>query len=246
MTLKLSSCPKFIAQIGLVFLSISFSGCATTSAPIGDMGSVWGYVTLKAREGVTLNQASGSGYEDRRLKDVEFVDYSKPGFVVIYLEHVSPPENDAVSVIFRETRFGSRFDSKYGVVGIGGKIIIENADKVGHTFSCPQIGFLKYLDSGSKAEINPKRSGELRFHVIDSIDKEALIFVSPGQYAISSDVGRWELKNITPGQHRLNAWHPRFPPVSSFIEIKKNSKLRNDIVIGVDSLRMENSNALIK
>src|SRR5262249_46045936 len=55
-----------------------------TAAP--GRATLWGYVRLVPREGVHPAAPGGGAYADPRLRDAALVDYSRPGFAVVYLD----------------------------------------------------------------------------------------------------------------------------------------------------------------
>ena len=66
--------------------------CAAGSpvAPAPGTSQAFGQVKLVPRAGLAAGHG-GASYGDARLRDVEFVDYSRPGFAVVYVEEPPAP-----------------------------------------------------------------------------------------------------------------------------------------------------------
>ena len=96
-------------------------------APAPGTSQAFGHVRLVPREGVTPGGQGGGSYSDRRLRDVEFVDYTRPGFAVAYAEAASPPGGELVFAI-QDWRVSTRIEPENGAVGARGRDIQETRD----------------------------------------------------------------------------------------------------------------------
>ena len=213
-------------------------GCVTTPPPAPNTASLWGYFTLKPREGVKPGGADSSGYSDRRYRDVEYVNYKEPGFAVVYLEGPPSPEG-SVDIALKETRHSLNFDTQFTAVGAGGTIIVRNTTQAPHTFSCPMATFMRRLSSGESTIISTHHPGEYTIFVLDYPGQKATIFAAPGPFSVVGPTRRWELANQTSGSWRLRTWHPRFPPVSHDVDLAVNTVQRIDLEVGVDALTLD-------
>ena len=220
----------FGCQIAIFLL---FFGCVSVSPPASNTGTVWGYLSLKARKGVNPgNQASG-GYSDRRYRDVEYVNYRAPGFVVVYMDGPPSPAG-TVYVELEHGRHDLSFNSLYTAVGVNGTIVIKNSDQRDHILSCPMAKFLRRLEPGEEVSIATEIPGEYKIFVLNGDGPETTVFAASGPFTVVSPTGRWELPNQAPGMWRLVTWHPRFPPTSLPIEVVEDAVHKYDIEIGVD------------
>lgn len=217
-------------------LSVWVGACAATPpAPARDHATTWGFVRLVPREGVTPRRPGSSPYADPALRDVEFVDYSRPGFAVVYLEGTPSPGGTA-SVHVRDGRLRAYLDPPRAAVGVGGKLRISNAGARAHVVSLPEAGSVHRLEPGQDVEIALTEPGEQPLFLLDAPEVAGRIFVAPGRFSVVSAAGRWELRDVPPGRIQLRAWHPRFPPVSRMLELRGGSVERIDLEMGVDSL----------
>ena len=216
--------------------AVLLAACAPVPrAPAPGTGTLWGYVHAVPRAGVTPGRRPADSYADRRLRDVEFVDYRRPGFAVVYVEGEPPPAGNG-RLIIEGSLLGARFAPAYAAVGVGGRVVLRNADWVAHTVSCPSAGFLHRLAPGEEGELPTRVSGAAPVFLLDAPRVQGLLFVSPGPYAVASPEGRWELPDLPPGPRRLHAWHPRLPPGSSETEVQSGRATRVDLDVGVGNL----------
>ena len=216
-------------------LAAAVVACATQAPapPSPGTGTVWGHLRLVPREGVTPVKPGGSPYADRRMSDVEFVDYSTPGFAVVYHDAGPSPAGTAQLEI-RTTGVRTRLDPAHSVVGAGGALVVSNRSGAAHVLSAPDIGLLRRLEPGQQVEIAVPEPGEQSLFLLDVARSEATVFVSPGPFVVVSADGRFELSGLAPGSHRLLAWHPRFPPARASLQIAPDSIVQLDLEMGVD------------
>jgi len=211
---------------------LAFAALSCASAPGGPPGAsgAWGYVRLVPREGV--HPGGGGAYGDRRLADASFVDYSRPGFVVVYADGDAP--GGRAELVLRQRATGVRFEPRTAAVGAGGTIEIRNETGTPQVLSAREHGRLESLAPGASASFAASGEGPRGFSVLSGAEADALVFVAPGPFAVVSESGRFELPDLAPGHHRVVAWHPRFPSAAHGIELSGGEMQRLDIEIGVD------------
>lgn len=201
--------------------------------PAPGLGSFFGVVHLVPRDGVTP-QSGGGSYGDRRLRDVEFVDYAHPGFAVVYTDGPSPGGRSRLAIRPEAARV--RLEPAHAAVGVGGAIEVANETGGAHVVSIPPLGVLQRLEPGETAEIVLADAGEFDVFVLDAAGAEARVFAAPGPYAVTGHSGRYVLEDLPPGPHRIVVWHPRFPPASHRAELAPDSVVRLDLDLGVQGL----------
>jgi hypothetical protein len=227
------------ARLRPVWLGALLAGavlaCATRAPapPSPGTGTVQGHLRLVPREGVTPARPGGSPYADRRLSDVEFVDYTKPGFAVVYVDAGSSP-GGSTQLTIRTTGVRTRLDPPHAAVGAGGRVVVRNGTGAAHVLSAPGLGLLRRLEPGQQAEIEVPEAGEQSLFLLDVPRSGSTVFVSPGPFTVVSGDGRFELSGLAPGEHRLLAWHPRFPPAQAALQIAEGGIVRVDLEMGVD------------
>jgi len=221
-----------LIRISVAVLAL-LCACAT-SLPVPDPGksSAWGYLQLVPLEGVGHKGSGSGGYGDRAMRDVELVDYSRPGFAVVYLDGPLAPGASARFSIRSGVR--TRLEPRSLAVGIGSAIEVTNASDRSHTLSCPAARLIRTLAPGETVEIYVTEPGEVPLFLLDMPGAKALAFVAPGPHAVITESGRFSLENVAPGQRTFHAWHPRFPPASRTLDLAPNSITRVDIQMGVE------------
>ena len=216
----------------------AFSACATGAPPDPPPGSAtaWGFVRLVPRQGVTPHApGSASPYADPALRDVEFVDYSRPGFAVVYLEGTPSPGGTA-SFSIRDGALRPYLEPSHAAVGAGGRLRIANASARAHVLSLPESDLVRRLDPGEAVEIALAEAGEQPLFLLDAPEELGRLFVAPGRYTVASETGRFELRELPPGRLILRAGHPRFPPISRELELAAGRAERVDLELGVGTL----------
>ena len=201
------------------------------SPPAPGMSRAWGEVRLVPREGVTPGGRGAASYGDRRLRDVEFVDYDRPGFAVVFAEAPSPPRGE-LSFSIRETRVGTRIEPEHGAVGSGGRVIVRNETGDTHILSYPAAELVRALAPGARLEAQVARAGEQGLYLVDR-PTEAVVFAAPGPFAVVGATGRFTLPDLSPGTRRLRAWHPRFPTAEADVVLASGASVRVDFDLGL-------------
>lgn len=222
-------------RIALLLAVLLIASCATVPpAPAPGTGTVYGTVRLVPRQGVTPSPGGGaSSYSDPRLRDVRLVDYSRPGFVVVYAD---APERapTVLSLAIREGRLGPHIDPQRAALGAGGVLRVANETSQARVVSLPEAGVLERLEPGATLELALEDSRAHAVHLLGSPHASAEVFVAPGRYAVASPAGRWSLRDLPPGPVTLHTWHPRFPPTVRETQVPSDQLLELDLEIGVD------------
>jgi hypothetical protein len=222
-----------------VAFATALAGCVhVPPPPAPGTGTLWGYVRLVPRPGVTPGKAGGAAYLDRRLRDVKFVDYHRPGFVVVHLGDGAVSGTARVTI--EPTNLGPAFTPPYTAVGDHSVIVVENRDRSAHTLASAELGLLHRVAPGAELEIRVG-PGAAHIHLLDVPSAEALVYGSPGPYAVVSTEGRWELRDLRPGTRMIHAWHPRFPATVCQVTVGTGEVRQVDLEIGVQSMEVEDA-----
>jgi hypothetical protein len=225
----------------MVFLLLGLSACAShPSVPATGRGAAWGYVRLVPREGLPAQTGRSASYGDRRLAGVELVDYSRPGFVVVYdAEGRAAGTTETLRLAVRDGVSGPRLDPAHGALRAGGAIEVVNQAGDAHVVSCPGAGLVRRLEPGAALHVDVPTPGEWPVFLLDAPQDPVRIFATPGAFSVVSEAGRFELADLEPGRHELAAWHPRFPPTTATIEVQPGEVVRVDLELRVDHRGLE-------
>ena len=214
------------------WLACAFAlACAGAPRADPETALVFGSVRLVPKAGTELAPAS---YGDRRLRDVERVDYQQPGFSVVFAGAGGAGAAPAALVL--EARAGRvRFAPAVAATDLGGGVEITNASGAAQIVSAPAAGFVQSLAPGATARVAPAEAGELELHVLGAKAAPAVVFVAPGAFAQVGADGRYELRGLAPGAVEIRAWHPRLPvSVGQRVVLAAGQALELDLEIGVD------------
>jgi len=199
---------------------------------------VYGYLRLVPHEGLSHQRAtagSPSGaYGDRRYSGAELVDYSKPGFAVVYLDGPAPRASGSPFVVtIRSQAGGVILAPAHGALPVDGEVVVRNVGDAPHVVSIPTAELLRALAPGDSLAVTAREAGELEIFVPGTPDAASRVFVAPGPFAVVTGAGRFELLDVEPGARRLHAWHPRLPPSTRGVELVAGGVVRVDLEMGV-------------
>lgn len=220
----------------LLFLGLLGSCSAAPPPPAPGTGTLYGRLAIQPHEGVTPGTPGTTVYQDRKLRDLEFVDYGTPGPAVVYLEsdrRVLPRPPLTLSLEAAPLR-APGFLPQILAVAFGQSVRLENRDGKPHTISCPGAGFLGTLRPGESAELSRMPRGPLPVFALGVSEAQAWIFVAPGPFATVTRTGAWELRDLEPGSGVLHAWHPRFPPARLPVTVTEGKSTRVEIHLRVE------------
>ncbi|HTO55400.1 MAG TPA: hypothetical protein VMR50_18600 [Myxococcota bacterium] len=218
-------------------------GCAQTPpAPSHGRGTLFGELRLLPHEGVTMPSAGDGSYGDPRLRDARLVDYSQPGFAVVYLEQGARP-GERVEIAIRASQFETRLEPRWTALAQGGSVVLRNLTDEPHTVSVPSLSFVGRIAPGESLELAARSEGQNGVFLLDRPQVEAGFFAAPGPYAILTRDPRFELRDLAPGPARLHAWHPRLPPVTRAVDVQADQVTRVDLEMGVGRGSQETSDA---
>jgi len=202
--------------------------------PVAGTGTLYGDVRLTPRQGVTPPPParSGGGYDDPRLRGARLVDYSRPGFVVVYLEGAATRAGGA-DLAIRSTTTGVRLEPAGVALAAGGTLVLTNRTRAAHVVSLPSARVVERIAPGERLEVALPEPGAHPVFLLDH-DSEAVAFAAPGPFAEVDSAGAWQLRDLPPGAATLRTFHPRFPSAVRAVEIAAGERLRVDLEIGVD------------
>jgi hypothetical protein len=210
---------------------------ACAGAPPVDPGTgvVFGSVRLVPKAGA---ERASAAYSDRRLRDVERVDYQQMGFSVVFAnaEAVSPATAGGSAAFALEPWAGHvRFRPAFAATDLGRGVDVTNRSAARQIVTAPAAGFARALEPGETVHVAPAEAGELELHVLGDGDASAIAFVAPGAFARVRADGRYELRGLAPGAVEIRAWHPRLPVTGARrVELAAGQALELDLEIGVD------------
>ena len=144
-------------------LIITMVACASAGAPDGT--AIWGEVQLVPHADLRDVKAAANAYGDRRLRSADLVDYSRPGFSVVYLDapvtSSSPPgDENEVALSVRGGQIRARFEPSHLAMRMGSVIRLRNLDREPHVVSCPEAAVLQRVDPGQEVRLEFPKPGD--------------------------------------------------------------------------------------
>lgn len=221
-------------QIALLAGAVLLCAHCATAPPAPAPGRVvlHGRLDTAPKEGAPA--AGGGAYGDRRLADVERVDYSRVDLGVVYVVGEDrPAPEDRARFALVPGRVAPRIEPRDAVVGLAGRIAIHNGLEQAEWVSIPALDVLASVEPGGSLEVPMEEPGELEIHLLSSGAEPPRVFVAPGPFAVVRGSGRFALPDLRPGRVELRAWHPRLPPWARSLELRPDETLRVDVELGV-------------
>lgn len=229
-------------SVCLALVGLSLACASNPPAPSRGRGTVFGELTLRPHPGVTMPERGDATYSDPRLRDAQIVDYSQPGFAVVYLEG-APPAGEQVELSIRASQFDTRLEPRWAALAQNGTVTVRNTTGEPHTVSCPSLSLVARVGPGESLTIPVRAPGAHPLFLLDRPQAEAGFFAAPGPYAVLTRDPRFELRDVAPGHAELHAWHPRLPPVARAVDVLADQLLRVDLEMGVGRTPTETSDA---
>ncbi|MDF1660613.1 MAG: hypothetical protein P1V97_02490, partial [Planctomycetota bacterium] len=156
-------------------LPLILVACNSTPPPKSGKGTLYGTVVAVPREGVTPGKKGGGPYKDPRFRDVEFVDYRRPGFVVVYLD-TAPAQAGEVTITIKESNGQVRLTPSNSAVGLGNKIVVSNETSSNQVVSCPKAEFLQSVEAGKTLSIDVKEAGAVTVFTLGDDESKSTVF----------------------------------------------------------------------
>jgi hypothetical protein len=199
------------------------------TSPAGT-AAVAGTVRLVPHEGVPSHPPSDA-YGDRRLRDVQLVDYSKPGASVVYVDLGARPGGSA-QVAAEESLAGARLNPRFAVVGAGGEVSVTNRTRGEVVVSVPALERVERIAAGGSFSVRAESKGPLEIFLLGA-EEPARIWVAPGPWVRPDANGHFVLTGLPPGRAALRAWHPRLPSASAEVDLRAGETAVVNFEIGV-------------
>lgn len=214
--------------------------CLTGELLVSQMhaGTITGTVSAK---GAADNAAAGAGggYQSRRYKFVEKVDYSQLQDFVVYIDQpvagaVAKPEEEP-----RVVQKDAAFEPHVLPVAVGTTVRWPNEDDIYHNvFSMAGEGF--DLGLYTKEKVPGVLFDKLgRVDVFCSIHSKmhCIVFVVPNAFFSKTDAkGRYAIRGLPAGTYKVKAWHERLPARTLEVVVPENGDVKLDIELGLGEL----------
>jgi hypothetical protein len=112
-------------------------------------------------------------------------------------------------------------------VVVGTTVVFPNHDEVPHNVyssSPTKIFNVGIYPRGDRRLVTFDRAGEvvLMCNIHPHMVAYVLVLDQP-YFIVSSDDGRFSLKDLPPGKYTVTAWHEKYKPVSTSLEIKRTA-----------------------
>lgn len=157
--------------------------------------------------------------------------------LVVFLEGLGAPlaypVPDEVPVIRQRS---ARFAPSFLAVAAGQSVEMPNDDSIYHnvfSYSAPNDFDLGLYPAGTSRRVTLRHPGVVKTYCSIHESMNATILVAPSRwFDIVSAVGRFALRDVPPGRHRLVVWSERLPRSARVIEVRPGETLRVELALG--------------
>ncbi len=216
-----------------LFLLLWLAGALTALA-----GSITGTVRGVAPKSGG-GESGGGGYDSRRYKFAEKLDYDHLHDFVVYIDQVLPgpvtPQRAAIT-----TQKDASFEPHVLAVAVGTTVRWPNEDEIFHNVYSTSDA--KQFDLGFYKQ---ERVPELTFDQVGRVDvycaihtrMHCIILVVPNAYFTVADAkGRFTLRNVPAGTYRVRAWHERLPSQVQEVVVPADGEATVDFRLSLGAL----------
>ena len=204
-------------------------------------GTIVGTVRGVAPSGGAEGSGGGGGYDSRRYKFAERIDYDHLRDFVVYIDQpVSEITPGAPRLAAITTQKDANFEPHVLPVAVGTTVRWPNEDDIYHNvFSMSDA---KSFDLGFYKK---ERTPELTFDKVGRIDvfcsihtrMHCVILVVPNPFFTTADAkGRFVIQNVPAGTYHLRAWHERLPSQVLDVTVPAEGEVKVDFKLGLGEL----------
>jgi plastocyanin len=191
---------RTVKAAGVLAALVCGSACLPVAAPANAGSTISGKINCKG-----LSKCSAVVYAERTPRD-----------------RVPAP---AQPVVMDQTNLA--FTPRVLPVVVGTTVVFPNHDEVPHNVyssSPTKIFNVGIYPRGDRRLVTFDRAGEvvLMCNIHPHMVAYVLVLDQP-YFIVSSDDGRFSLKDLPPGKYTVTAWHEKYKPVSTSLEIKRTA-----------------------
>jgi plastocyanin len=190
-------------------------------------------------QGPTVPAEGSSGYQSRRYRLAEKVDYDRLTDFVIYVDEpklASPnPTTSAIT-----TQKNAVFDPHVLAVEVGTSVKWPNKDDIYHnvfSMSEPKPFDLGLYHQEREPVIKFENTG--RVDVFCSIHSQmhCIILVLPNRFFAKVDANqKFTIKDVPAGTYKVRAWHERLPASVKEVVVPEHGEVKVDFVLALGDL----------
>ena len=185
--------------------------------------------------------AGGGGYDSRRYKFAEKIDYEHLRDFVVYIDqpvasgHTAAPQQAAVT-----TQRDASFDPHVLPIEVGTTVRWPNDDDIYHNvYSESEVKSfdLKFYKKERVPEVKFDQVGRVDVFCAIHSKMHCIVLVLPNAWFVRADAkGRFVLKDVPAGTYKLRAWHERLPSQVKEIVVPADGEVRVEFALGLGDL----------
>jgi plastocyanin len=207
----------------------------------GAAGTIAGTVRALPPAGLPESTGGGGGYDSRRYKFAERIDYEHLRDFVVYIDQpVARAVPSALKPAAVTTQRDASFDPHVLPIEVGTVVSWPNDDDIYHNVysESPAAEFdLKFYKKERVPDVTFDQVGRVDVFCAIHAKMHCIVLVLPNAYFVRADAkGRFVLKDVPPGTYKLRAWHERFPSQVKTVVVPAEGEVRVDFALGLGDL----------
>lgn len=209
--------------------------------PLADAGSIVGSIKASAPSEESTDGSSGA-YQSRRYKFLEQIDYDSLNDFVVSIHGIDQPAiDDAARPRASVAQQDGGFVPSILPIVAGSEVSWPNRDDIYHNvFSMSEVrpfdlGMYKSSDDAKSLVFD--KPGQIDVFCAIHSEMHCVVLVLPNPwFSISDRKGRFEIKDVPPGNYTLKAWHQRLPTKYVEIVVPEKGDLKLKLEMGLADL----------
>ena len=208
-------------------------------------GAISGTVRAQGKEAVA-QETAGAGYESRKFKFAERVNYAELHDFVVYIDQPStekptpPAQPVQVLTTRRVSQKGAMFSPHVLPIVIGTTVEWPNNDEIFHnvfSMSEPKQFDLGLYKNPEIKRVTFDKPGRVDvFCSIHSAMNCIVLVLENPRFASADATGHYIMPQVPPGTYRLKVWHERLPAQVKEITVPEKGEAKCDFTLGISNL----------
>lgn len=203
-------------------------------------GTLVGTVRAQGKAGAEEKTGGGGGYESKKFKFADRINYSELRDFVVFLEgpvgaKPEPPKTPLQVVVQKDAQFSPHILP----IVVGTTIEWPNHDEIYHnafSWSDPKkfdLGL--YKDIAKKVVFDKPGRVDVFCSIHSAMHCIVLVLENPF-FAATDGRGRYSIANVPAGTYKLTAWHERLPSQSQTVTVTETGEVKTDFTLGITGL----------
>lgn len=190
--------------------------------------------------GLPAAARAGGAVQGRVTFDVPGMQLADLGPIVVYVADAegggadaAPPAKAVVHLTPSVHQKDARFSPGFLAIAAGQSVEMPNDDLIYHnvfSYSKPNDFDLGLYPAGESRSVAFAHAGVAKLYCSIHESMNGTIFVAPTRwFAVAASDGRYELRGVPPGRHRLRTWNEKLPDTEHVVDVPASGEATADL-----------------